>query len=103
MAIGPWSVPSQPNDRRPDRDRRQEAFLNGSWTVHRDGTVTAIGRSALIMPPQGCIWAPNVAYGPGAAGAAPPYLWGLPFDVSGRQYAIAAMAATEMSPVTPRR
>jgi hypothetical protein len=103
VAIGPWSVPAVPRDERPSRDSRQDASQNGSWTVHRDGTVTAVGRSALIVPPQGCIWAPNVAYGPGAAGAAPPYLWGLPFDVSGRRYVDAAVAATEFTPVTPRR
>lgn len=103
VAIGPWSMPAQPVEQRTARVARQHAYQNGSWTVHRNGTVTAIGRSALVLPSQGCIWAPNVAYGPGAAGAEPPYLWGLPFDVAGRAYVVAATAAVGLAPVTPLR
>jgi hypothetical protein len=79
VAIGPWSVPEDPDA--DHVDVADDAIMTGGWTIHDDGTVTAFGRSALILPPQGCVWAPQEPYGPGAAGADPDDDWDAPVEL----------------------
>ena len=96
VAIGPWSVPSDPRLLGIDRDERDDtevsAIINGGFMLHADGTVTAHGRSALILAPQDCVWAPVDAFGPGASGAEPPDEWGRPFTIPAEHW-VAGMLA----------
>jgi hypothetical protein len=100
VGIGPWSVPIDP-DAEIDEAVDVTTYTAGGWTLHRNGTVTAYGRSALILPPQDCVWAPSKAFGPGAAGGQPPQYWGLPFDIDTRYWVADATAQTTLLPHTP--
>jgi hypothetical protein len=102
VGIGPWSVP--PIDPTIDptidglalRDRDDvfvSAILDGGWTLHADGTVTAVGRAALIVPPVDCMWAPQEPFGPGASGNRPPDDWGAPFAIDARHWVSGVLAA----------
>ncbi|MEO6570904.1 MAG: hypothetical protein ABIO83_05100, partial [Ilumatobacteraceae bacterium] len=97
VGIGPWSVvpDGNPDDR---DDVKVSAVVNGGWTLHRDGTVTAYGRSTLILPPQDCVWAPVDAFGPGAAGGTPPVGWGLPFAIPAAHFVTGASADGGFNP-----
>ncbi len=100
VGIGPWSVPADDwlladGDtasawRRSDVE--VDAILNGGWTLEADGTVTARGRSALILAPEGCEWFPEDAFGPGASGNQPPEGWDDEFVVPVRYQVSAALA-----------
>jgi len=80
--VGPWSLP-------PDRSLRDlklddvvtEPILSGNWIVHADGTLTATGKSAQVIPPEGCTWSPSETFGFGAKGGTPPLAWGGPIAV----------------------
>ncbi len=54
--------------------------------IHSNGTVTATGKSTLIVPPEGCTWAPTDAFGPGAKGSNPEMKWGIPIEVPARYW-----------------
>lgn len=111
VGIGPWSVPA--DDRlladgdtpgawqRSDVD--VDAILNGGWVLKADGTVTARGRSALILAPEGCEWAPEDSFGPGASGNRPPEGWDDEFVVAVRYMVAGAMAGDPVTPVGPLR
>lgn len=111
VGIGPWSVP--PDDRLPedddtDGDSRRgdvevDAILNGGWVLEADGTVTARGRSALILAPEGCEWAPEDAFGPGASGNRPPEGWDDDFVVPVRYVVSGSLAGDPVIPVAPLR
>jgi hypothetical protein len=97
VGIGPWSVPA--DERLDDDDSSRDdvevdAILNGGWTLQADGTVTAFGPSALILPPEGCEWAPNDAFGPGASGNRPPDGWDDDFAVP-TQFLVAGMLGAD--------
>lgn len=47
------------------------ALVDGGFRIAADGTVQAYGKSALILHPLGCEWAPTVAFGFGASGGEP--------------------------------
>jgi hypothetical protein len=104
VGIGPWSVPVDATidgARRSDID--VDAILNGGWLLRADGTVTARGRSALILPPEGCEWAPDDAFGPRASGNQPPEGWGADFDVPVRYLVSGALSAGAFTPAGPLR
>jgi len=100
VGLGPWSVPA---DERPDDAERDDievdAILNGGWTLRSDGTVTAFGRSALILAPEGCEWAPNDAFGPGASGNRPPEGWDDDFSVPMEFLVAGMLTADAVAPV----
>jgi hypothetical protein len=97
VGIGPWSVPASPPD--PDReDVFVSALLDGGWTIHADGTVTAVGRAALIVPPVDCVWAPQEPFGPGASGNRPPDDWGGRFAIAA-QYWVSGVLTADVDPV----
>ncbi|TDT18007.1 hypothetical protein BDK89_3621 [Ilumatobacter fluminis] len=100
VGIGPWSVPIDP-DAVIDEPIDVTTYIAGGWTIHTNATVTAYGQSALIVPPQECVWAPAKPYGPGAAGSQPPQYWGLPFDIDTRYWVADARAQTTLTPRTP--
>jgi hypothetical protein len=102
VGIGPWSVPIDP-DAEIDDAVDVDTYVAGGWTLHRNGTVTAYGRSALILPPQDCVWSPSKPFGPGANGGDPPKYWGLPFDIETRFWVADAIAQEDLAPMTPRR
>ena len=56
-------------------------ILSGNWTIHGDGTLTATGKSAQIIPPEGCTWSPSDTFGFGAKGGTPTLEWGVPINV----------------------
>ncbi len=95
VGIGPWSVPA---DERIDRSERDDvevsALRNGSWTLHDDGTVTAIGRSALILPPEDCVWAPAEPYGPDAAGEDADEGWDDPIEIAPEHWVTGVQAGS---------
>ncbi|MFW2336474.1 MAG: hypothetical protein ACN4IE_21980, partial [Ilumatobacter sp.] len=101
VGIGPWSVP---RDERLDDDESArssvdvDAILNGGWTLEDDGTVTAFGRSALILAPEGCEWAPGDSFGPGASGNQPPEEWDDDFVVPTRFVVAGALAGDAITP-----
>ena len=102
VAIGPWSVPV---DQRLSgvgteirRDIEVWALDNGGFTLHANGTVTAYGRSALVMAPEDCLWAPSESYGPGAAGSQAPAEWGQPFVIPASYWVTATVTTDEFSP-----
>jgi hypothetical protein len=104
VAIGPWSVPADSaltRQRRADRRGAVEvdAILNGGWTLEANGTVTAYGRSALILAPEGCEWAPDGDFGPGAAGNRPPEGWDDPIDIPTRFLVSGVLDADRVTPV----
>jgi hypothetical protein len=85
VAIGPWSVPVDARLADADRDDVEVgAFDHGGWTLLDDGTVTAYGGSALVLPPGGCEWTPDEAFGPGARGNPAPEEWYEPFTIPAR-------------------
>jgi hypothetical protein len=110
VGIGPWSVPA---DRRLDArantasEQRSDvdvsAILNGGWTLESDGTVTAFGRSALILAPEGCEWAPGDAFGPGASGNQPPEGWDDDFVVPMRYLVSGMLSGGMITPAGPLR
>jgi hypothetical protein len=81
VGIGPWSVPEDPQLGDARGTVRVSAILNGGFVLHDDGTVTAFGRSALILPPEDCVWAPVEAFGPGASGSKPGDGWDDPITL----------------------
>mgnify|MGYP002629143465 CR=1 FL=1 len=101
VAIGPWSVPADPRLVGVSRAERGtanvSAIVNGGWTLHSNGTVTAYGRSALILAPEDCVWAPVEPHGPGGLGSWPAPGWGLPFKIPA-EYWVAGMLADEFNP-----
>jgi hypothetical protein len=101
VAIGPWSVPADPRLSGVSSSERGSvdvsAIINGGWTLHRDGTVTAHGRSALILAPEDCVWAPVEPHGPGALGSWPPEGWGQPFKIPA-EYWVNGMSSDGFSP-----
>jgi hypothetical protein len=102
VGIGPWAVPSDPRLDDVDAEIRDDvevsAIRNGGWTLHADGTVTAFGRSALILAPEDCQWAPDEAFGPGAAGNQPPEGWTDPFEIPARYWVSGALADNAFRP-----
>ncbi len=102
VGIGPWSVPVderlEENEAGRD-DVEVDAILNGGWTLESDGTVTAFGRSALILAPEGCEWAPNDAFGPGASGNRPPEGWDDDFMVPTQHLVTGMLRANAVMPV----
>ncbi|MEJ7799206.1 MAG: hypothetical protein WKF60_01725 [Ilumatobacter sp.] len=106
VGIGPWSVPVDArmrarDDANPYRRKAVEvdAIYNGGWTLHADGTVTAFGKSALIAAPQGCEWAPDDAFGPGASGNRPPLEWSVPIEISARYWVSGLASDSGFTPV----
>jgi hypothetical protein len=82
VVVGPWSLPPDPTLEDLDLDDLVTApILSGNWTVHADGTLTATGKSAQIIPPEGCTWSPSDTFGFGAKGGTPPLEWGAPIAV----------------------
>jgi hypothetical protein len=91
VGIGPWSVPADPAldgavgaDGQPLADYVVDAILNGKFTIKANGTLTATGKMALIVPPEGCVWQPTLTYGLGARGGQPGLAWLTPITVSPR-------------------
>ena len=101
VSIGPWSVPPDPTGSAGRDDVDVDAVLFGGWTIHADGRITAYGRSALIVPPEDCVWAPAERFGPGEAGNRPPTLWGLPFGISAELWATDALDRGALDAITP--
>ena len=94
VGIGPWSVPAVDGVAADARDELfVSAVLDGGWTLHGDGTVTAVGRAALIVPPVDCMWSPQEPFGPGAAGKRAPDDWGVPFAIRAHHWVSGMLAA----------
>ena len=89
-AIGPWSVPA--------RDEIEQFYIGGErvtvettddrddidseWVITETGQVIATGWAALINPSEGCAWAPDEPYGPGAGGSSEvPGRWAFGVDL----------------------
>jgi hypothetical protein len=102
VSIGPWSVPADAERDRSRRDVEVDTPAHGSWTIESDGTVTATGRATLILPPEDCVWAPEIRFGPGAAGEDPPEPWGEPFEVDATAWVASAVATAALVPAGPR-
>ena len=104
VGIGPWTTPVDTRlTKRGDNPARRKAvevnaILNGGWTLHADGTVTAFGKSALIAAPQGCEWAPEDAFGPGASGNQPELAWWVPAEIPARYWVSGSMPAGGLTP-----
>jgi hypothetical protein len=60
--------------------------------IRADGTVTAVGKSALIMPPEGCVWAPDKPFGSAAAGPKAVKEWSVPIVVPARYWVASSIA-----------
>ncbi len=101
VSIGPWSVPADTERDRSRRDVDVDTAFYGGWTLESNGTVTATGRSTLILPPEDCVWAPTVRFGPGAAGEEPDAPWGEPFEIGAAAWVTAALAQSDLAPVGP--
>jgi hypothetical protein len=109
VGLGPWSVPI---DTRLDdelavygelADTDVSAIINGGWTIHDDGRVSAYGKSALILPPEGCVWEPDEPFGAGAAGNHPPETWGEPVAIKAQFWVNSATADETFTPPAPLR
>ena len=102
VAIGPWSVPADERLAGVGREFRSKvevsAFENGGFTLHANGTVTAHGRSALVLAPEDCFWAPADPFGPGAAGSAAPDGWGEAFSIPVSHWVTGALTTDQFSP-----
>lgn len=95
VGIGPWSVPATSDDGT-DVGRTDvfvSAILDGGWTLHADGTVTAVGHSALIVSPLDCMWAPQEPFGPGAAGNRAPEEWESTLTIDAQHWVNGVLAA----------
>jgi hypothetical protein len=102
VAIGQWSVPADARLAGVDPGTRGDvdvsALSNGGWTLHADGTVTAFGRSALILAPEDCTWAPPNSFGPGADGSRAPAGWGTPFTIPAKSWVTGMSNGDEFNP-----
>jgi hypothetical protein len=100
VGIGPWSVPADPraSDREGGSDIEVSAIINGGWTLHRDGTITAYGRSALVLAPEDCLWAPVEAFGPGASGNRAPDEWDDPLTIAPKHWVAGVVGGTDFAP-----
>jgi murein DD-endopeptidase MepM/ murein hydrolase activator NlpD len=100
VGIGPWSLGPNPDwvEGRDPAAIEVTAYDNGGWTFHADGSVTAYGRSALILAPQDCSWAPVVPHGFGARGADAPLDWFFPIELDAALWVNSAMAEASLSP-----
>jgi hypothetical protein len=98
VGIGPWSLPP---DRSLEDDELEpvvtERVLEGTSTIHPNGTVTATGASAQIYPPEGCTWSPKDTFGFAAKGGTPELKWGEPLHVPAR-YWVTAPATAKLIP-----
>lgn len=105
VGIGPWSVPpGLPSGSTTDReDVFVSAFLDGGWTLHADGTITAVGRAALIVPPVDCVWAPQEPFGPAASGNRAPDDWGAAFSILAQHWVNGVLAADADPRIAPVR
>ena len=100
VGLGPWSMPPDPSLKKLDLDSVvTEPILSGNWTIHPDGTLTATGKSAQIMPAEGCTWSPTDTFGYGAKGGTPELKWGVPIEVPA-QYWVQALVSN-LSVPTP--
>ena len=100
VGIGPWSLGPNP-DWVADRDPATievTAYDNGGWTFHADGSVTAFGRSALILAPQDCSWAPVDPHGYGGRGEPAPLEWFYPIELDAALWVNSVMAEASLSP-----
>lgn len=118
VGIGQWSVPpdlrlTNSNDDTLDGDTLEDgdqpdgydkleqvevdAWFNGGYRIHSNGTVTAYGPSTLIAAPGGCQWVPSGDYGPGAGGASAPLDFGETIQLSSRLW-VSAATAVDSSP-----
>ncbi len=107
VGIGPWSISRDPRLADVDRSVRDHERVDipwiGSFILRRDGTVTALARSALILPPEGCIWSPGVEFGPGGSGAGAPGPFYETIDLPGRSWVNGVFGDRDRMPFTPAR
>jgi hypothetical protein len=97
VGLGPWSVPPDPSLDELDLEPVVVSpIFAGNWTVHPNGTVTATGKSAQILPPEGCTWSPTDTFGFGAKGGHPELKWGLPIEVPAKFWVNAAVDVREI-------
>ncbi len=72
VMTGPWAAPVNGSGHTPvtieTTDNDDE--IDSEWVITETGQVHATGWAALVNPGDGCGYAPNQAFGPGAAGAA---------------------------------
>ena len=84
VGIGPWSGPptGELHDPVTIETTDDNRHIDSEWVVTPTGEVTAAGWAAMIYPNEGCGWAPELAYGPGAGGSheVPPS-WAAPLDL----------------------
>lgn len=103
VGIGPWSVPVEGPLARAARVSDDDVVVSageaGSWTIHPSGSITAVGKAALIVAPEDCEWAPDIPFGPGASGNQPPEGWDDPFDIPAKAWVAGAQAADPAQPV----
>jgi murein DD-endopeptidase MepM/ murein hydrolase activator NlpD len=70
VGIGQWSTNSSSDATGIDRTIAMPADGGGGWSILPSGAVHAVGEAALVYPTEGCGWAPEEPYGPGALGSA---------------------------------
>jgi len=71
VVIGQWSVPSNGSGHDPVtiETTDDDNGIDSEWVITPTGQVTASGWGALVNPSEGCQYAPEQAFGPGAGGA----------------------------------
>ncbi len=85
VGIGPWSsAPTgglhDPVTTETTDDKRG---IDSEWVITSTGEVTAAGWAAMVYPSESCGWAPELSYGPGAAGSPQvPPSWAEPLDLA---------------------
>ncbi len=83
--IGPWSGPptGELHDPVTTETTDDNRDIDSEWVITSTGQVTATGWAAMIYPNEGCGWAPESPYGPGAGGSPQvPASWAAPLDLA---------------------
>ena len=71
VGTGPWSGPptGELHDPVTTETTDDNRSIDSEWVITPTGEVTATGWAAMIYPNEGCGWAPELAFGPGAGGS----------------------------------
>ncbi len=106
VMIGQWS--SAPNGADHDdvviETTDDSSAIDSEWVITSTGQVQASGWGTLVNPSEGCAYAPDIAYGPGAGGAYNGLLhWFNPIDLPTAVWVTLALQADDTVPGLVRR